>query len=157
MRGRGGGRTVPHLKSEMWGTHGRWLGGDGDALDFYEGVFGEAGDLDGGAGGRGDAFGGEVFGVEGVHGGEVGHVLEEDGGFDDVGEVQAGGGEDGLEVLEDAGGLGFDAAGDEARRWLGRGLPGRRCRGRCRCGRPGSRGRWRLARLWWQWRTWWDG
>jgi hypothetical protein len=52
------------------------------------------------------------LGVEGVHGGEVGHVFEEDGGFDDVGEVEAGGGEDSLEVFEDAGGLGFDAAGD---------------------------------------------
>src|SRR6202046_1177428 len=68
------------------------LGGDGDALDFYEGVLGEAGDLDGGAGGRGDAFGGEVLGVEGVHSGEVGHVFEEDGGLDDVGEVEACGG-----------------------------------------------------------------
>ena len=57
--------------------------------------------------------GAKVFGVEGVHGGEVGHVFEEDGGFDDVGEVEAGGGEDGLEVFEDAGGLGCDAAGDQ--------------------------------------------
>ncbi len=85
----------------------------GDALDLDEGILGKGGDLDGGAGRRYDAFGGEETGVEDVHGGEVGHVLEEDGGFDDVGDVQVSSGEDGSEVFKDAGGLGGDSARDE--------------------------------------------
>ena len=52
-----------------------------DDFDFDEGSEGEGGDLDGGAGGFVVAEGG---GVEGVDLGEVGHVGEEDGGFDDI-------------------------------------------------------------------------
>jgi hypothetical protein len=42
-----------------------------------------------------------MLGVDGVHGGEVVEVLEEDGGFDDLGEAAAAGFEDGFEVGED--------------------------------------------------------
>src|SRR5882762_5826386 len=84
-----------------------------DHFDLDESVFGESGHGYGGAGGGYDAFGGKVFGVDLVHGGEVGHVLEEDGGLYDVNEVEAGFAEDGFEVFEHAGGLFGDAAGDE--------------------------------------------
>ena len=85
----------------------------GDDFDFYEGFAGEAGYGYGGAGGGYDSVGGEDGGVDFVHRGEVFHVLEEDGGFDDVDHAEAGGFEDGGEVLEDLGGLLLDAAGDE--------------------------------------------
>lgn len=95
----------------FWGSG--WGGFGGDDLDFYEGVLGERGHGYGGAGGGDDAFGGQVFGVDLVHDGEVGHALEEDGGFDYVGEVEAGFVKDSANVLEDADGLLGDASGDE--------------------------------------------
>ena len=87
--------------------------GHGDAFDFDEGVFREAGYLDGGTGGWHVAFWGEVAGVDLVHGGEVVHVLEEDGGLENVGEREVDGVEDGAEVFADALGLLGDAAFDE--------------------------------------------
>ena len=47
----------------------------GDDVDFYQDVHGQAGGLDGGARGRGYAFGCEVARVHGIHGGEIVHVL----------------------------------------------------------------------------------
>ena len=63
-------------------------------VNFDKYVFGQAGDFDGGAGWRLGAGAGEVFGVDGIHGGEVVEVFEEDGGFDDLGEAASGGFED---------------------------------------------------------------
>ena len=83
------------------------LGLHGDDVDFDESVFWEACDFDGRTNGRDDAFGREIAGVDLVHSSEVADVFEVDGGFDDVGHVEAGFGEDGDEVVEDAGGLGF--------------------------------------------------
>lgn len=87
--------------------------GFGDDFDLYKRVLGKAGDGDGGTGGWDGAFGGEVFGVDLIHGGEVAHGFEEDGGFDDVGQVEACLREDGLYVFEDADGLLGDAARDQ--------------------------------------------
>ena len=84
----------------------------GDDFDLDQGVLGEGGDGDGGAGRGWYAFGCEILGVDGVHGGEVAHVLEEDSGFDDVDEVHACLLEDGFEAFAGAGGLLGDAAGD---------------------------------------------
>jgi hypothetical protein len=42
----------------------------------------------------------EESGVDGVHGGEIVHVFEEDGCFDDVTETAVAGVEDGLQVFE---------------------------------------------------------
>ena len=53
-----------------------------------------------------------MLGVDGVYGGEVVEVFEEDGSFDDLGEVAAAGFKDGFEVGEDLAGLFGDAAGD---------------------------------------------
>ena len=49
--------------------------------------------------------GARYLAVDFVHGREVVHVLEKDGGLDDLGEAGAGGLEDGLQVFEHAGGL----------------------------------------------------
>ena len=108
-------RCRPTSQNREWGTQSEcvWLGDDGDALDLDQRAFGKGGYLDGGAGGSDRAFGGEGFGVERVHRCEVGHVLEEDGGLYDVGEVKTGGGQDGFEILEDAGGLGLNSTGNE--------------------------------------------
>ena len=81
-----------------------------DQFDFDQNIFGEAGDFDGGAGRGWGAGGGQMLGVDGVHGREVVEVFEEDGGFDDLGEAAAGGFEDGFEVGEDLRGLLIDAA-----------------------------------------------
>lgn len=53
----------------------------GDGFDFDLNVSGEAGGFDGGTC-RGVL--GEVAPIDLVHGGEIAHVLEEDGGFEDV-------------------------------------------------------------------------
>jgi hypothetical protein len=95
----------------------------GDDFDFDEGVLGEAGDFDGGAGRCDGAFGRKVLSVDGVHGGKVVHVLKKDDGFYDVGEVGSRGREDGLDVFEDTGGLIGDGSGDEL---AGGGIEGRR-------------------------------
>ncbi len=55
----------------------------------------------------------QIAGVDGVHGGEVVHVLQKDHGLDHAGEVGAGGGKHGFQVLEDPGGLLDDAARDD--------------------------------------------
>src|ERR1700691_4123931 len=85
----------------------------GDDFDLDQGVPGKSRDRNRGAGWRRHSFGREVPGIDGVHGGEVGHVLQKDDGFDDVGEVGAGGGENRLDVLKDPGGLLGDGAGDD--------------------------------------------
>ena len=36
---------------------------------------------------------GEILGVDGVDGGEIIHILDENGGFDHFGDVRAGGGQ----------------------------------------------------------------
>ena len=79
-----------------------------DDFDFHEGVEREFGDLDRAAG---RFVGTEGFAVETVHGGEIAEVLEEDRGFDDMGKVEAGGGEDGSDVDEDLAGLTRDVGG----------------------------------------------
>src|SRR5262245_57401439 len=83
--------------------------GAGDDIDLDRRVPGEPGRLDGGAG-RGVL--GEELGVGGVHRCEVVHVAEVDGGLRDAVEGASGGGEDGLEVLEDTPRLGADVARD---------------------------------------------
>ncbi len=71
-------------------------------------------------GGAERAAGGEVvveaLPVEVVELRPVGHVGEEDGGFDDVAERAAVAGEDRLDLVEDLVRLGFDAAGDDVER-----------------------------------------
>src|ERR1039458_1119133 len=67
----------------------RCLGLVGDRINFHQGVLGQARHLDGRAGGRDDTLRREVSSVHLVHGGEVGHIFEEDGGLDDVGQVEA--------------------------------------------------------------------
>ncbi len=52
-------------------------------------------------------------GVDLVHGLEIGHVLQIDGGLQQPAEIDAGDGEHGLQVLEDLPGLGFHAAIDQ--------------------------------------------
>ena len=85
------------------------VGDESHQINLNQHVLGQARDFDGGAGrGRG-ARGGKMLGVDGVHGGEVVEVLEEDGGFDDLGEAAAGGFENGFEVGEDLRGLLSDA------------------------------------------------
>ena len=79
-------------------------------LDFDAGAHGQAGDLDGGAGGIGL---GHVLLVDRVHGRELFEIEHEDGRFHDVGVGEAGGVEQRLDVLEDLLGLGVDAAVDE--------------------------------------------
>lgn len=79
-----------------------------DDFDFHEGVEWELGDLDRAAG---RFVGTEGIAVETVHGGEVAEVLEEDRGFDDMGKVETGGGEDRLDIGEDLAGLSRDVCG----------------------------------------------
>lgn len=55
----------------------------------------------------------EVLLVLGVHLGEILHVGQEDGGFDDTGDVGAGGGEDGADVGDAEGGFVGEGAGGE--------------------------------------------
>ena len=62
-----------------------------------------------------------MVGVDGVHGGEVVEILEEDGGFEYVLEAGAGGFEDGFEIQKDAVGLLGDGAWDDL---LGLGVEG---------------------------------
>jgi len=50
--------------------------------------------------------------IDGIHCREVVHVFQEDGGLEDLGETGASGFEHRLQVFEDAGGLGFDASGN---------------------------------------------
>ena len=82
----------------------------GDDLDFHARGLGQAGDLDGGAGGE---ILGEIFRVDLVHAREICQVREEHGGFHDIGERKSLVIQDGLHVLEDAVGLDLDVAGDE--------------------------------------------
>ena len=107
-------RLRMRVSKKMWWRAGLLGGGFlGDAFDFYEGVFGEGGYLDGGTCWWHYSCRGEVAGVDFVHRGEVLQVFEEDSGFDDVDHVDACCGEDGLDVFEHTGGLLNDAAGDE--------------------------------------------
>lgn len=53
----------------------------------------------------------EVLGIHLVHGSEVRHVGEEDGGLNHIVERSAGLGEDGLDVLDRLAGLGLDVGG----------------------------------------------
>ena len=79
-------------------------------LDLAQDVLGQG--LDGAAApGR---LAGEVLGVDLVEGGEVGHVGDEAGGLDDLGQVGAGGGQDGGHIAAALLGLGGDALGDIA-------------------------------------------
>jgi hypothetical protein len=80
----------------------------GHDLDLDEGTEGEGGDLNGGTSGFVVA---ESLGVEGIDFGEIGHVGEKDGGFDDGRESEALGGEEGGDVGEDLTGLAFDIGG----------------------------------------------
>ena len=82
----------------------------GDDFDFDQGIFGQPGYLHGGARRSGAAIGLKIFSINCIHSGEVGHIFKEDRRFDDAGEVQSCGGENGLQVLENAMGLGLDAA-----------------------------------------------
>lgn len=84
-----------------------------DDFDFDQRIARQARDGDGRAGRSGDAFRGQVLCVDGVHGGEVLHIFEEDDGLDDAGEIAAGGDEDGFDVFEDPRGLIGDGAGDD--------------------------------------------
>ena len=77
-----------------------------NALNLHQGAFRERLDRDGAAGREG---GGEELGVDFVHGGEIGHVGQEDGGLDDVLEAQAGLFEDGPRIGEALPGLDLDA------------------------------------------------
>ena len=89
----------------------------GEDFDFDEDLLGELAHGHGAAGGEG---GGERFGVNGVHGGEVTHVGKVDGGLHYVVHSEAGGFEDGLRVGETLAGLLGDPFGDFA----GRGVDG---------------------------------
>ena len=51
--------------------------------------------------------------VKAVYLGEVGEIDEVDRGLDHLGEARAASGKDRREVVEDSGGLGFEAAVDE--------------------------------------------
>ena len=103
--------TLPKLPGQIerqpWGV---FLG---DAFDFDQRILGQGGDLDGRASRRDNAHRGEVLCVNLVHGGEIGHALEENGRFDDVAQVDAGLGENGFQVFKNLPGLLLDAAGDE--------------------------------------------
>ncbi len=78
-----------------------------NALDLHQGALREGLDGDGAAGREGS---GEELGVDFVHGGEVGHVGQEDGGLDHVLEAQAGRFENGARIGEALPGLDLDAA-----------------------------------------------
>ncbi len=93
----------------------------GDGVDFDEHVFGKADDLYGGAGWRGFR---ERFGVDCVHGGEVVHVFEEDGGFYDVAEIRAASRQDGFQIFQHLPGLRFNPVRNRAGGWMERDLPG---------------------------------
>ena len=82
---------------------------DGDALDLNERVLGEAGDFDRAAR---RIVTGKERGVNAVHGSEVVHVAQENGGFDDVFHGCAGSLEDGLAVFERLAGLLLDRGGE---------------------------------------------
>ena len=104
------------IRLGFWRLHG-------DDFDLDERIFGQAGNFDGGAGGRGDAFGRKVLPVNGIHGDEVIHVLDEDCGLDDVDEVDAGFIQDGLDVLHDLSSLfGYAARNEIACLWINRNL-----------------------------------
>ena len=81
-----------------------------DDVDLHQHVLGQAGDLDGRTRGR---IGGEVAAVNFVHGGEVVHALQKDGGLDHLRQRAAGGGQNACDVLQDALGLRGDVSGDE--------------------------------------------
>ena len=57
---------------------------------------------------------GEILGVDGVDGGEIIHILDENGGFDHFGDVRAGGGQQGGDVLKDLVCLGLQPLGQGA-------------------------------------------
>lgn len=83
-----------------------------NGLDFHQYILGQAGYLDGGAGGVGFL---EELGIDFVHGGEIIHIVEKHGGLDDRTHVGPGGIEDGFDVVEGLPGLGLDASlGDGA-------------------------------------------
>ena len=82
-----------------------------DDFDLHAGSLGQAGDLDGGTCGE---ILREILRVNFIHAGEVRQVGQEDGGLHDVRKSQPLVVEDGLDILEDAVGLDFDVADDEA-------------------------------------------
>src|SRR5271166_5371979 len=90
----------------------------GDNVDFDEHILGEAGDLDGGARGR---IGSKMVRVDLVHGGEVVHAFQKDGGLDHLRQRAAGGGQNARDVLQNALGLRGDVSGNEL---LGGGIEG---------------------------------
>ncbi len=83
----------------------------GEHFDFDQDLLGKLADGDCRTGGIGRA---ESFGVNGVHGGEVGHVGEIDSGLDDIVHCQSGGFEDCLHVAERLACLLCDSFGDFA-------------------------------------------
>ncbi len=120
-------------------------------FDLDQSIFGERSDGSGRASRGNDSLGRELPLVDRVHGGQVSHIFEEDRGFDYGSKVQTSLRQHSLDVLEDADGLLFSAAGDELLPWPGRGLPARR-----RAGVPhaldclGSRDRLLPAGAWWR-------
>src|SRR5262249_45790031 len=114
-RGRGGGAGRARRRrrargSVRDGTASLGPLADGDCLDFDSGTGWKGGDLDGGP--RGSRRG-EVAPVDLVHEAPFLEVDYINGGFDDIGEGGAGGGEDGREVLDGAGGPGRGAGLDQ--------------------------------------------
>ena len=84
----------------------------GNDLDLDQNILGQAGHFHGAAGGRESALGSHVLPIDGIHGGEVVHVAEIHGGLHDLSEARAALFEDGLQVLQNTGGLLGDAATD---------------------------------------------
>lgn len=75
---------------------------DGDDLDFHQSIFRQTCYFDAGAG-RAILF--EIFGVGRVHRAKVIHVLDEDGGFDDIVQRAAGSCQNRLDILQRLAGL----------------------------------------------------
>ena len=73
------------------------LRADGDDLDFHQSIFRQTCYFDAGAG-RAILF--EIFGVGRVHRAKVIHVLDEDGGFDDIVQRAAGSCQNRLDILQ---------------------------------------------------------
>ena len=78
---------------------------DGDALDFYQSILGQACSLKCSAGRIGS---GEELGVNSVHGGKVSNVSQQHGGLDHVAHVSTGFRQNGFDVGQALTGLGGD-------------------------------------------------
>ena len=87
-----------------WGLGAR----AGDRVDLHERAHRQRGHLVAHACGL---VGGEELRVDGIHRAEIGDVLEEDRRLGDIGILQAGGRQDGADVLERLAGLRLDAFG----------------------------------------------